>query len=1454
MFILDNSGSMGQDFTPDYMSTYNVSVAGGNNPWTDSNWSPDTTEKVCKDSADDDGSVSNVITTATNPLDLCVLGDVPYMTSSMNTQYYNPDVRYLPGMNADGTSKASQTNPASVLTDGYNKQNKTQLNVSTTTINLTTAYPDRVWCTKNNPTAAELIDTAVCKKNSGYLYPDATYKYGRTSSGSGSDVFGVYGAPYYYTVVPTEHCTEANLKVCTQSDSPTGAYLFPARSRWCSDPALTTCQATKTATYKYPRYISTLPSAGSAAAGYATVGGTSKNKCFSSIKVNGIEILGANICWGNTEDDAGFAAKLKSQINTYNSNPEYTAAINGSDAKRIDITSTLAAGATANGNITYTSNGTSLTMQSGTDVAGGAPSSAGAAAYTFARTNIVPAATYPKVDARTDCSGTVGTSGCSYDEEITNFANWYTYYRTRMQSMKSAASRVFSTVDDKYRVGFITIASQSSTGNYLPIARFDNVASGSEAVNQKSTWFSTFFNISPSSSTPLRSALSTVGRIFAGLKPVGTSDPIQYSCQQNFALLTTDGYWNTDSDSDVKDLSGSAIGNLDGGTTARPMYEGTTVTNATLADVAKYYYDTDLRTPGTPDYCKGGPSVKFPLGNPDVCTDNVFTSDSDNNRKQHMTTFTLGLGVDGTVTYSYDYNSVHKLDSAPVDARLDYYNIYKGPANWPVPVSGNETTVDDLWHAGINGHGTYFSAANPTSLAAGLTAALLSMNAKQGAAAAAATSTLNPVSGNNYAYVASYTTVTWKGNLEARSINTITGEVSKTAEWSVEDVPEETCAAPGTKVLETEGDAKTWYCVTPNSVVCSGGVLVGSECKVEIAVEKKGAMNDVMYYSRKIKTANSTGTALIDFDATYAVNNPSPFSAATIGHATNGLSQWASLTPTQKDAAPGTNLLNYLRGQKDYEESSTTVANQLYRTREAMLGDALESQPAYIQIPMFSYADAGYLDYEASGTVHDGFVTKQKNRSPTVYMGTNDGMMHAFNATVEITDSALLGGNSGTERWAYVPSMVIPNMFKLADKNYATKHTNYVNGSPITSDICVSGCSDSATAEWKTILVAGLNGGGRGYYALNITDPSSPELLWEFTPTTGIGRVKDDDLGYSYGQPIITKMADGTWVVLVTSGYNNGTSSATPVTPATNPVTFVPNSPAGTGKGFLYVLNAATGEMIKKIGTGVGSPTTPSGLAKIAGWNKESASNKVSDVYGGDLLGNLWRFDINTGAVMKLAELYDGSSALQPITTTPTLGKIAGKQVVFVGTGKYLETSDLTDTQKQTLYAIKDDNATTALINPRNSLKLQTLKPNPDGTDSRVPYTNTTVNFETDRGWYVDFPDTGERVNIDAKLIMGGYLLVATIVPENTDCSPGGYGWLNVFNYATGKPAALSGLTSWKYSSTIVGINVLYVDGQPQVAVVTSTDPTPQINKNVVLPPSAPKFSGTRVMWRELIQ
>lgn len=1267
--------------------------------------------------------------------------------ANYNGVAYNPALNYLPPVlfNADGT-----------------------LN--------TTTYPSQTGLTAATGADSTAKPNWKAVKNDGY---------GIQSTSTSNLV----GNASFYAFVPGEYCTASNLKTCVPAVAPTVTYPFPALLRWCNSTALTTCQLIKTTTYQYARY----PGLASSSTATITVNTGGTNTRVSSIKVNGIEILSATTVSG-TNNNGTIARDIRDRINDCTAAAIGNCGIAGYSATRSGSNVTITAPAGTN---TYTpvitASGTTPTV---TAFAGG-----GTLPGSDLLINIVSGTTsYPlpgsttKASTRTDCAGTT----CTYAEEMTNYANWWTYYRTRMQNMKTAVSRAFQNIDNRFRVGYTTIGYTGATdGNdFLHIDTFE--------LAHKNSWFTSLFKANPSHWTPLRGALSKAGRLYAN-KISGQADPVQYSCQQNFTILSTDGYWNTNEETSTYGpfgLSGANVGNLDGGSTPRPQKEGTTAVSNTLADVAKYYYDNDLRDTSLGN-CTGALGL-------DVCPNNVFVSSTDNKTTQHMTTFTMGLGANGTLEYASDYKT---------QTSGDFYNLTNGlgspTVNWPDPIANSsEERIDDLWHAAVNGNGSYFSAKNPDEIIRGFNDALSSITAKIGSAAAAATSTLNPVAGNNFAYVASYTTVKWQGNLEARTINTSTGVVSKTASWCVESVPAGSCSAPSSVVADNSGSSTVYYCVTPNAASCPApGIVSGTDCKVQMPIACSGTMPTKVSASadtRTIKFRNNSGV-LADF--LYANLNAADFTGT-------GLSQWASLTAAQQTTAAGANLVNFLRGQTGYEDrASNPVGDRLYRYREAVLGDALESQPSFISNPVFDYADLGYAAYASA----------QASRAGTVYMGANDGMLHAFAAS------------DGMERWAYVPSMVIPNLWKLADKNYSISHTNYVNGSPIISDVCTANCASAASAVWKTILVGGLNGGGRGYYALDITNPTAPVSLWEFTSAS------DPDVGYSFGQPVITKKTDGTWVVLLTSGYNN-----------TSP---------GDGKGYLYVLNAGTGAVISKIGTGVGSTGTisgvcatapcPSGLGRISAWNDFGGTdNTAGYIYGGDLFGNVWRFDINAASAFNFAILKDALGNLQPITTSPMLAKAAGHRIVIVGTGKYLEVNDLVNTASQSLYAIKDDNVTSTLTNPRTfvttpKMVAQTVANNVNGTATRTASKNP-VKFLTDRGWYVDFPDAGERVNIDSKLVLGT-LLIATIVPSNTVCSPGGYGWLNFFDYETGGPVDGTTLVSQRYDAPIVGITVLYIGGKPVVQVVTSKDPTPEEDKTAKFKPSGSAFTGKRIIWRELI-
>ncbi|HEY8887363.1 MAG TPA: PilC/PilY family type IV pilus protein, partial [Gallionella sp.] len=475
----------------------------------------------------------------------------------------------------------------------------------------------------------------------------------------------------------------------------------------------------------------------------------------------------------------------------------------------------------------------------------------------------------------------------------------------------------------------------------------------------------------------------------------------------------------------------------------------------------------------------------------------------------------------------------------------------------------------------------------------------------------------------------------------------------------------------------------------------------------------------------------------------------------------------------------------------------------------------------------------------------------------------------------------------------YIPTAVMPNLYKLADINYASNHHYFVDGSPVSSDICPTtpatpcGGSTSTTTTWKTILVSGLNGGGQSYFALDITNPAAPQALWEFS---------NANLGYSYGNPQIVKlggsgtgsMAPGTWVVLLTSGYNNA-----------------------DGLGHLFVLNAYTGALLLDINTGVGSPTNPSGLAKIiAQVVNPSLDATVLQVYGGDLFGNLWRFDVNgnvgaSGNDAQLLAVLQGPTGLkQPITTKPEVGLVNGKVVVYVGTGRYLGLSDIDGTNTtqlspnlQSIYGIMDPllTSTTPSVaiypNPRtvttNPFVQQTefTTTCPAGAPSIIciygqivrTSTNNKVSIPTNSGWYLDFPDSGERLNTDPALELG-LLAFNTNVPSASSCSIGGDSYNYVLDYTSGSFPVNSIVTiSPTFAATLPpGMATVHPDGTITMGVVASqhtgslsTAPIfislPDGNKALCTndssgqltcrPINAPPPPGgaRRVSWRELL-
>jgi type IV pilus assembly protein PilY1 len=716
-----------------------------------------------------------------------------------------------------------------------------------------------------------------------------------------------------------------------------------------------------------------------------------------------------------------------------------------------------------------------------------------------------------------------------------------------------------------------------------------------------------------------------------------------------------------------------------------------------------------------------------------------------------MTTFTLGLGVDGTLANPGDYAG-----------------LVSGTKNWPDPTASTseKQRIDDLWHAAVNGHGINqnggnLSAKNPDAVVTELSKALQSINAVVGSSSAAATSTLQPVAGDNSVYIAQFKTVAWTGDLVARTINPVNGIVSTTNTWSAQS-------------------------------------LLDSQSTRNIYTFSNGSTNNV----RTFTAANLTSEIAAGY---FNSDSSNPGGALT---------QYAGWSALQKAAATSTAMINYIRGVRTNELAGDgTLLTDLFRTREHVLGDIVYAAPVYVRKPPFAYNDSGYA----------AFITAQSARAATVYVGANDGMLHAFDGTTGQS-------GSGSERWAYVPSMVIKNLYKLSASDYSTNHRFYVDG-----PIGVGDAYNTATSSWSTILVGGLGGGGKGYYALDVTNPASPKALWEFGTTadyTGDTSF-DADLGFSYGNPIITKRPDGKWVVVFTSGYNNS---------------------SGDKKGRLYVVDAFTGAVLEEIITTTTNDEDLSGMGRIANFVDDSRKDNTTHyVYGGDLSGALWRFDIDSASVVKLGST-SATAGNKPITTQPKLAEVkvgtTRYKVVYFGTGRYLGPNDLTAPSAsvaQTIFAVKDTGADLGVLTASGATLVgQTLN---SAVTPRTS-TSTAVDWSASNGWYMSVP-VGERFNIDADLQFGT-LVIAANRPSADYCQPTGSSILYQLNYKNGNV-----LTTGELSAQMVGGTVIVLGsdqshgggGTPNYLCVLADGST------CTLPLNRPPSLGTgaiRISWREI--
>jgi hypothetical protein len=429
--------------------------------------------------------------------------------------------------------------------------------------------------------------------------------------------------------------------------------------------------------------------------------------------------------------------------------------------------------------------------------------------------------------------------------------------------------------------------------------------------------------------------------------------------------------------------------------------------------------------------------------------------------------------------------------------------------------------------------------------------------------------------------------------------------------------------------------------------------------------------------------------------------------------------RWDELTAAQQTALSSDRLVDYVRGDRSLEGSGL-------RTRASVLGAIIHSGPVYVRKAISGYVGGGYLSYAAA----------QGARAPRIYVGANDGMLHSFDA------------DTGEEVFAYIPSMIIPRLGRLTLDPY--RPTYFVDGTLTSGDVYFDGA-------WRTVLVGGLGAGGKGLYALDVTDAdaatevdAAAKVLWEFTPASAGGA----NLGYTYSRPSIVRLNTGQWAAVVGNGYLSSSGTAS-----------------------LLFLDIETGTVITEItvpdasGNGLSSPTLI-----------DTTGDRTPDLaYAGDLNGNLWKFHIGSASAASwkrelLFQTDNSSGTRQAITTAPEVGHHPEDgYMVYIATGRLFSTSDGDDKTQQAAYGIWDNDwvGGNPAVDIGDLLTQQIIGTSYPGTGERVrTATDNEPDWNTHRGWWTPLEiagavpvDQGERTVQDIAL-SDGRVQISTVNPS----------------------------------------------------------------------------------------
>lgn len=585
-------------------------------------------------------------------------------------------------------------------------------------------------------------------------------------------------------------------------------------------------------------------------------------------------------------------------------------------------------------------------------------------------------------------------------------------------------------------------------------------------------------------------------------------------------------------------------------------------------------------------------------------------------------------------------------------------------------------------------------------------------------------------------------------------------------------------------------------------------------------------LDDMTPSLRKIYTWNPTTAKGVDFLwANLDTTQQSDLNRLNLGG-----------TPSTADTL-GSERLDYLRGDRSNEK----LNGGTFRNRTHVLGDIVNSNPYYVNTPDYRYfslprlqtidptsIDSTIVDICGSDTTiteactYNQFRDDNAGRTPVVYVGANDGMLHAFDA------------DTGKESFAYVPSGVYDNLANLASPAYSTTHHYFVDGSVNVGDAWFKDTKAGDTAEtWHTVLAGSLGAGGRGVYALEVTRPgmfSAANVLWEYD---GVG---DDDLGDTIGQPTIVRLNDHHWYVMFANGYDSFNGQAILYLVRLDATTF-------TGSTVIKITGSSTNSC------SVGGETIENGLSTpvpvdAIEWDDASkqyvpGTDRVTDyAYAGDLCGHLIKFDLTSltssnwsGTVLFTAK--DGNNRIQPITARPEVGRAEsgtsdlGALMVYFGTGSFFREgdnkADATTDPVNSFYAIRDDGGASV---SKSDLVQQSIiyQATMDSKMVRAVSQNPIDYSETggDDGWYLNLTPPsgtyeGERL-VTKPLLRDGRIIFTTLIPApaNKPCEFGGSGWL----------MELDAISGGRLEQSVLDINDDGVFDDSDFVTVTNADGT----------------------------